>query len=125
MKTLTHVVLPIAIVVAVVGVVAYVTQNTSRAPATNGSSSGPDNSAPPVGDLIAFNEILTDDLKPMVVEPLSKSHQDLWFHNPQTQPVRICTKYKSCTCSELEIGTVGLSDAEWDTLEKYPSLTGW
>jgi hypothetical protein len=125
MKTLTHVVLPIAIAVAVVGVVAYVTQNTSRPPAANNSSTAPETSGPAVGNMIVFDEILDENPKPLVVEPLSKNHQDIWFHNPQSQPVLICTKKKSCTCSELEVGSVGLSDAEWEAVQKYPSLVGW
>lgn len=127
MKTLTHVILPIGILVALVGVVAYVTQNTSRPPTTN--TERPQDTKPAGsanGALIKFDDLLlSDDPKITLVEYLSHNHKDFWFHNPQTQPVMISTKFRSCKCSDLMLGTVGLSDAEWDALLNYPTLTGW
>jgi hypothetical protein len=128
MKTFTHVVLPIGIVVVLVGVVAYVTSYTSRPPTTNTTPTDPEGPIViPVERHIIFDDpLVSDDPKTILVEYKSKNNRkDFWFHNPLAQPVQICVKYKSCTCSELKIGTVGLTDAEWDALLKYPSLTGW
>lgn len=128
MKTFTHVVLPIAIVVALVGVVAYVTQNASSVPVLNKNKdqeTNPSNVAIS-GDVLAWDESVSEEEpRPMFVEFKSHNHKDFWFHNPHPQTVLMCAQRKSCTCTNLEVGTFELPDAELQTVLNKPSLTGW
>lgn len=129
MKTFTHVVLPIAIVVVLVGVVAYVTQNTSSVPTStknNDSTTSTESNGPISGDVLSWDlELTADDPKPMFVEFKSHNHKDFWFHNPHSQTVLMCAQRKSCTCTNLEIGSFDLSDSELQAILTKPSLAGW
>jgi hypothetical protein len=121
MKTFTHVVLPIAIVVVLVGVVAYVTQNTSPVPELpKHEDSGKTPASGPIsGDVLAWDQDLSaDDPKPVYVEFKSHNHKDF------TQTVLMCIQRKSCTCTNLEIGSFDLPDAELQAILKNPTLTG-
>jgi hypothetical protein len=139
MKTLTHIVLPIVILMGIVGVVAYMTQNTQRSP----SKSSPGStqivaSAPRVrlisvagsadasagDDLADEQDAQTSEQRPEEIEFPSKNHRDYVFHSIHQGDIRL-TYVKNCKCSTVELGTLAMSDDELAALAKDPSLTGF
>src|SRR5262245_25711355 len=117
MKTLTHIVLPIAILMGIVGVVAYITQHTKTdAPKL---PSGADQMGEKKGPAIVFDDRITLenlDSRPVEVEYLGHGHKDFWFHTAQEKDVRLGLIRKSCTCSDVDLGRFDVSDAEWDDI---------
>ncbi len=131
MKTLTHIVLPIVILMAVVGVVAYITQNTQRSssfkPDSGVQPSAP--SAPPVEyisffgeELPALNESDLEERRPEEIEHPSTNHRDYFFYSKQPTDFRL-SYIKNCKCTNLEIGMLPMSDEELAALDAHPNLT--
>jgi hypothetical protein len=118
MKTLTHVVLPLAILMAIVGVVGYITQNTSRSPDLPGRTKPADN--PTTGDALTFDDPVDLDARAREVEFQSHNTKDFWFHSNQEKPLELSLEHKSCTCTDVFIGTFAVSDAEWQDM-----TAGW
>lgn len=123
MKSFLQVAVPLGILMVVIGVIAFVTQNTARPPKAP-DLSAPDNpaeSAPLVFQLDPAQ--LTND-KTLQVEFLSHHYKDFWFHNEHQEDVRVALDRKSCSCTDAEIGQFGLSHEEWKELKEAPTLSG-
>jgi hypothetical protein len=117
MKFLTQVVLPIAILVAVVGGVTFIWQYSGSPkvpPPQTGTGAISD-------ELLRFptrfgvwtaedaRRLAEENRMPETVaefEVHSTGHYDFWFHNPTTAPVEIGLKYKSCTCADVKVGVL-------------------
>jgi len=124
MKSMLQVVVPIAILMGVVGLVAYFTQFTDRKPPglpVEGVS------APTDGEPLSFNESLADleRKRPVEVEYLSKDNRrDAWMYTSQESDVKLALNYKSCTCTDVTLIRFHLTHDEWDAIDKEPSLGG-
>ena len=134
MKTLTHIVLPIVILMAVVGIVAYMTQNTTRSDtkpnARNSAAAVP---AAPEAEFVAFTgeqlpvtseELLIEEKRMEEIEPHSKNVRDYVFYSTQATPFRL-SYVKNCKCTTVDIGTIELSDEQLEAIGNHPSLTGY
>ncbi len=130
MKSLTHIVLPIVILMGVVGVVAYMTQNTKRT-VTNTTDTTPAVTPTQTTSvkLIKFIEpdavVSPEDEFPTEVEYPSKNHKDYPFYSTQSDSIRLTADFQSCKCTTVELGTLAMADDELSELERHPSLTGY
>jgi hypothetical protein len=127
MKSFFRVVVPIGIIMVVVGLASYLTQNTSRSKSTIDIAVDDPGTVTTQGQPLTFvvEEVPVEDRAPIEVEQGSKNHKDYWFYTSQPEDVKVGTLYTSCTCSKLQIGTFGLTQDEIDELERSPSLGLW
>ena len=126
MKSFMQIVVPIGILMAVVGLIAYISQNTTRNPKI--SKPTPTTAATPnstSGDPIVWLDEIELDPKPVIVEWRSFTHRHYFFRNPHPHAVYVALEHKSCTCSEVSASSFGLSDDDWEVLVKSPSLGRW
>src|SRR5262245_53060082 len=99
MKSFLQIAIPVLLVAAVVGVIAYTTANTARSPKLPEIPTG--QSKPSQGDAIAFDEDVTEleNSRPMEVEYPSRQHKDYWIHATQDRDAMIGLWHKSCGCA--------------------------
>lgn len=108
MKTLTQVVLPIAVVIGLIAGVTFVSQYS-------GSRQRVDKKGNPGGDLpVPLSELLDFPVRqgvwdlastyPTEFEVHSRGHYDFWFFNRSGASVELSLKTQSCTCSEVNVG---------------------
>jgi hypothetical protein len=121
MKSFFQILVPVALLMAVVAVVAYMTANTSRTLIPEAQK--PPEPAPTQGDLISWDDEGSEvDPRPIEVESPSHPHKDFWFHTNQSGDVRLGLWYKSCGCANIHFGVSNLSDEEWESIAAAPSL---
>jgi hypothetical protein len=128
MKTITHIVLPIVILMGIVGIVAYVTQNTQRSPKSLTIESANESKPPPPPKLISFVESLdasTEQEPPEQFEAEATNHKDFVFYSTQENNIRLTADYQSCKCTTVELGTLSMSEDELAAIDKSPSLSGY
>ncbi len=125
MKSFLRVVVPIGIIMAMVGIGSYLTQNTSRSKTTIDVPIEDDVTVTTQGPPLTFvtEDIDVEQRGPIEVEQGSKNHKDYWFYTTQSQDVNVGVLYTSCTCSKLQLGSFDLTQEEVDQLEKSPTLT--
>jgi hypothetical protein len=124
MRSFLKVAVPVVMIGAVVAVIAYVTQNTARNPASIKINLG--ETKPVEGDVIIFDQDLLaaeGPERPMEVELASHQHKDFWFHTTQERDVQLTLYHKTCGCADVQLGTFsGMTDKEWKDLAAAPTL---
>ncbi len=112
MKSLTQAVVTVAVLIGGVFGLTYLTQFT-RTPKERPAD--PAQGGEPVYALRVPEKVaLWDADEPTYAAEYEKNvrgHYDFWVSNPNPKPVRIGVKFKSCTCTEVQLGTVPA--AEW------------
>jgi hypothetical protein len=121
MKSLTRVILPIAIVIGMIGGVTFVAQYSGSRPKTGKNLDPSLDKTLSKHDLLIFpvkegkwDAVDEDDKKPTYIaefEVHTRGHYDFWFFNPNADPVDIKLLSRGCTCSEVSIGQATSPDA--------------
>lgn len=125
MKSFLRVAVPIGVLMLIVGIGSYLTQNTSRSKTTIDIPIQEDDTVTTQGQPLTFvvEDVDVEDRAPIEVEQGSKNHKDYWFYTTQPEDVKVGVLYTSCTCSKLQLGSFNLTQEEVDQLERSPSLT--
>jgi hypothetical protein len=124
MKSFFRVAVPIGVLMAVVGLASFLTQNTSRSKTTIDIPVEDSGTVPTQGQPLEFviEDIPLEERAPIEIEQGSKNHKDYWFYTKQPEDVQVGTLYTSCTCSKLQLGTFDLTPEEIDQLVQAPTL---
>src|SRR5262245_30340719 len=124
-KTLVQVVLPLAIIIGVIGGLAFMSQYTSSPPITPKGGSGNQAKEPPTSPLVTEERIVVWDAKEpaywIEFEKGSTFHYDFWIANRNPKPVSVTLQNTSCTCSQVEIG-IFKREAGQSLVSRFPDL---
>ncbi len=122
MKSFLQIAVPLVLVGGVVGVIAYMTQNTTRTPKLP-QIDGTGGIQPTVGELITFDEEVVDleNIRPIEVEDGSDQHKDFWCHTNQSKDVLLGLWFKSCGCASVDFGSFDISEDSWDSVLASPT----
>ncbi|HEY8504194.1 MAG TPA: hypothetical protein VIL46_06395 [Gemmataceae bacterium] len=125
MKSVTQVLLPIALVVGLIFGVTYISNYTrSNRPVPN-QESGP---AQDVMPLKFGHTVAKRDPEYFYLRHFRENYEvgtggrhDFWFHNPNPQPAELRLDYTNCACSSVDIGVVA-ADA-WGRYQKQAAAS--
>src|SRR5262249_19945175 len=132
MKTNLQIAFGIVVLMGIVVLAAYLTQNTvSTAITTKNEEKIPPHTVP----MLIFNREIADwrpEIFPLdpeqdrlkfihAVELGSKNNYIFWARNPQTAPVEMLRKAASCTCADLEYAL--FSPAAWSEWQRTEALS--